>query len=183
MATSISMSSNALLLIGHSTISSFTQAGAGALVASNLYDSSYENLLSMHRWRFATGKAPLSRLTATPLNDWTYAYQLPADYMLLNRLIPNSDFEIFEGLVYSNEPSLDIDYVYKPAESELPAYFIKLMEYYLASQFAIPVTDNSAKAQLYATMYEAQLRRAKFADASSRPPDPIADSPLWDARN
>jgi hypothetical protein len=77
---------------------------------------------------------------------------------------------------------LDLDYVYKPAESELPAYFVKLVEYYLASQFSVPVTDNSTKGQLYDGMYQNQLRQAKFADASSRPPDAIASAPLWAAR-
>lgn len=183
MATSISMCSNALLLIGHGTISSFTEGGAGALVASNLYDSSYENLLTLHRWRFASGKVSLSRLTATPLNEWDYAFQLPANYMLINRVIPDTDYEIFEDKIYSNQQTLDIDYVFKPAESELPAYFVKLVEYYLASQFAVPVTDNSTKGQLYDGMFQSQLRQAKFADASARPPDVIADSPLWAARN
>jgi hypothetical protein len=182
MATDISMCSNALLLIGHGTISSFTEGGAGALVASNLYQTSYENLLSLHRWRFASGKVALSRLTATPLNDWSYAYQLPADYLLANRVIPQSDYEIFANKIYSNETTLEIDYVFKPAESQLPAYFVKLMEMYLASQFAVPVTDNSAKGQLYAQFYDAQMRQAKFADASSRPPDAVADNPLWAAR-
>jgi hypothetical protein len=182
MATKISMCSNALLLIGHGTISSFTEGGAGALVASNLYDSSYENLLTLHRWRFASGKVSLSRLTATPLNEWDYAFQLPANYMLINRVIPQSDYEIFEDKIYSNQQTLDLDYVYKPAESELPAYFVKLVEYYLASQFSVPVTDNSTKGQLYDGMYQNQLRQAKFADASSRPPDAIASTPLWAAR-
>ena len=182
MATDISMCSNALLLIGHGTISSFTEGGAGALVASNLYQSSYENLLSLHRWRFASGKVTLSRLTATPINDFSYAYQLPADYMIANRVIPQSDYEIFGDKIYSDQQSLALDYIFKPAETALPAYFVKLMEVYLASQFAVPVTDNSAKGQLYGQFYEAQLRQAKFADASSRPPDAVADNQLWAAR-
>jgi hypothetical protein len=182
MATDISMCSNALLLIGHGTISSFTEGGAGALVASNLYQSSYENLLSLHRWRFASGKVNLSRLTATPINDFKYAYQLPADYMVANRVIPQSDYEIFGDKIYSDQQSLALDYIFKPAETSLPAYFVKLMEMYLASQFAVPVTDNSAKGQLYAQFYEAQMRQAKFADASSRPPDAVADNPFWAAR-
>ena len=121
MATDISMCSNALLLIGHGTISSFTEGGAGALVASNLYQSSYENLLSLHRWRFASGKVTLSRLTATPINDFKYAYQLPADYMVANRVIPQSDYEIFGDKIYSNQQSLALDYIFKPSETSLPA--------------------------------------------------------------
>lgn len=182
MATSISICSNALLLIGHGTISSFTEGGSGAEVASNLYESSYENVLTMHRWRFASGKAALSRLTATPLNDFDYAFQLPANNLLVNRVFPDSDYEIFEDKIFSDQLTLEIDYVFKPDESKLPAYFVKLMEFHLASQFAVPVTDNSTKGKLYDDMFHSQLRRAKFADASSRPPDAIHDNQLMAAR-
>jgi hypothetical protein len=182
MATDISMCSNALLLIGHSTISSFTDPGAGPEVASNLYETTYENMLTMHRWRFATGKASLSRLTATPLNEWDYAFTLPANYLMMIRVYPDSDYELYENKLYSNQQEVDIDYVFKPDESRLPAYFVKLMEFHLASQFAIPVTDNTAKAEAYRVMYENQLRRAKFIDSQSRPSDAIVDSPFLEAR-
>ena len=182
MATDISMCSNALLLIGHSTISSFTDPGAGPEVAANLYDTTYENLLTQHRWRFATAKRQLSQLTSSPLNEWQYAYTLPADYLTGFRVYPSTDYEIYENKLYSNENEIAIDYIFKPDESRLPAYFVKLMEFHLAAQFAIPVTDNTAKAEEYRRMYEDQLRRAKFIDSQARPSDGFVDSPFLEVR-
>jgi hypothetical protein len=182
MATDISMCSNALLLIGHSTIASFTDPGAGAEVASNLYETTYENMLTLHRWRFASAKAQLSRLVSSPLNEWDYAYTLPANYLTMIKLYPETDFEIYENLLYSNEPTVSIDYIFKPDESRLPAYFVKLMEFHLAAQFAIPVTDNTSKAEEYRRMFEDQLRRSKFIDSQARPQDPIVDSPFIEVR-
>lgn len=182
MATDISMCSNALLLIGHGTISSFTEGGAGAEVASNLYETTYENALTLHRWRFASGKAQLSQLVAAPLNEWTYAYQLPADYLAGIKVYPNTDFEIYEDKLYSNSNEVALDYVFKPDESKLPPYFVKLMEFHLAAQFAIPVTDNSTKSETYERKFMEQLKRAKFVDSQSRPNDPITSSPFTDVR-
>lgn len=183
MATDISMSSNALLLIGHGTIASFAEGGAGAEVASNLYTTTYENLLTMHRWRFASAKRDLNRLVATPLNEWTYAYQLPADYLTAIKVYPDVDYEIYEDKIYADVDSLALDYIYKPDESRLPPYFVKLMEFHLAAQFSVPVTDNSTKAEEYRKMYEDQLRRAKFIDSQARPNDAIVDSPFVEVRS
>lgn len=183
MATDISMSSNALLLIGHGTIASFTEGGAGAEVASNLYTTTFENLLTLHRWRFATAKRDLNRLTSTPLNEWSYAFTLPSDYLIAIKVYPDVDYEIYENKLYANVTTVALDYIFKPDESRLPPYFVKLMEFHLAAQFAIPVTDNSTKAEEYRKMYEDQLRRAKFIDSQARPNAPIVDSPFIEVRD
>jgi len=56
------------------------------------------------------------------------------------------------------------------------------MEFHLATQFSIPVTDNSTKAEEYRTMYEDQLRRSKFVDSQARPNDAIVSSPFTEVR-
>ena len=73
--TSIDLASNALLLIGEETISSFTDDSTAALVAANLYELTFESLLTLHPWRFASTQVTLSRLTATPVSEWSYAYR------------------------------------------------------------------------------------------------------------
>ena len=81
--SAIQISSNALILLGHPPISSFEEPGAGAQGASNLYEQSYLNMLTVHRWRFATKKAQLSRLTEAPMNGYSYQFQLPSDLDVL----------------------------------------------------------------------------------------------------
>ncbi len=182
MATDIEICSNALIMIGHGAIASFTDGGAGANTAAALYETTYESLLSQHRWRFAAAKITLSRVTSSPLNEWTYAYQLPANYIAGFGIHPRVDYEIYEDKLLSNMDTIDLDYIFKPDESKIPAHFQRLLEFSLASIFAIPVTDNSSKAAEYRKMYEDQLRRAKYIDSQARPSDAIIDSPLVDAR-
>ncbi|MAN64441.1 MAG: hypothetical protein CMI60_21120 [Parvibaculum sp.] len=182
MATSISMCSNALLMIGHGTISSFTEGGSGAEVASNLYDSTFEALLTTHRWRFASAKSQLGQLTDTPLNDFDYAYSLPSGYLFAIKAYPDVFYEIYENNVYTNSSSIALDYIFKPDESRLPSYFVKTLEYDLASQFAIPVTGNRSLAEIYTIKFENQLKRSKYVDSQSRPQVGILDAPFIEVR-
>ncbi len=180
--SAISISSNALILLGHPPISSFSEPGAGAQAASNLYEQSYLNMLTIHRWRFATKKAQLARLTATPLNGYNYQFQLPSDLLYLIRKDVGFKFEIYEDRLYSNNTTEEIDYIYRVEEDKLPPYFIKTFEFFMAAQLAIPVVGNSTRMQEYNGMYEMQLKRAKFADSSQRPGDTFLQNPYVNVR-
>ena len=182
MATNIQICSNALIMVGHGPIASFTDGGAGANTAAALYLTTYESLLSQHRWRFASAKATLNKLTATPQNEWSSAFQLPSNYIVAIGVHPRVDYEIYEDKLYSNVNSIDIDYIFKPDESKLPSYFQRLLEFSLAAIFAIPVTDNSTKAEEYRKMANDQLRKSRFTDSQARPSNAIVDSPLIEAR-
>ena len=183
MATDVEICSNALFLIGHGAISSFTEGTLGSQTASNFYTLTYRSLLSVHRWRFAAGKVTLSRLTATPLNEWSYAFQLPADYINAIRVYPDGDYEIYEDKIYSNANAIDLDYLFQPNESKLPPYFEEALELRLASKFAFPVTANKSTGELYNTMFETQLKRAKFLDSQARPQVDMQYSPFTDVRS
>ena len=173
----LSIISSALVLIGDAPINSIDDAGAGATAAATLYDSSLENLLTMHRWRFAIKQGGLSRLAAEPINDYKYQFQLPTDFMYLEKASVYN-FELFGDKLYTNQKSVIIDYGYKESEDKFPAWFVKTLEYWLAAEFAIPVTGNATKAQFYESKFQLQYRRARNLDSSERPNVPIQDSPL-----
>jgi len=182
MATAISMSSNALLLIGHNTINSFSDAGAGARAAANLYSVVYEDAITSYPWRFSMGKVALSKLVASPLNEWTNAFQLPADLLLTYRTYPRSAFEIYEDKLYSDQETMEIDYWFKPAETSLPPYFVKLMQYLLAAEFAISVTDNRTLADTFAQAAMKQTMVAQNRDAQGRTNNAIESAPFIEVR-
>lgn len=172
------MISNALILIGDAPISSLNDVGAGAIAAANLYDSSYLNMLSIHRWRFAAKKAQLSKLAEAPLNGYDYQYQLPTDMLILHRVEEGRKYELYQDKLYTDFPDVSIDYTFSVSEDFLPPYFAKAFEFFLAAQFAIPVTTNSTRAREYYGMYEKQLRIAKAQDSMQRPPRLIQDNPI-----
>jgi len=182
MATDVSMSSNALLRIGDNAINSFSDSGAGAKIASNIFDTVYENELTVHPWRFAIGKVALSQLVDTPLNEWEYAYQLPGDLLAVIQVYPRTEFEIYEDKLYSNMNTTEIDYQFKPNETSLPPYFVKLMELRLASEFAVSVSHNRSLAETYKIMADEQFLIATHTDSIQRPNVAISSSPFTEVR-
>lgn len=146
-------------------------------------------------------KEQLARLSAAPTNEWKYAFQLPTDrigapFAIFNSssvgVAPMKRFEVFGDQVYSSDPVLYIDYPFKPAEQDFPKYFVEFVVLAIASQLAIPITDQNSKAEFFHQLAYGmpsennaggQLARARFADAAQQPPQVIEDYTLIDVRN
>ena len=181
MATDISLCSQALLLLGADTIASFDEGSLESTVASNLYEDTVRDILTKTRWRFASKKMELSRLTTEPLNQWKYQFQLPIDMLMLIRTYPTSNYEIYQDKLYTNNADVEIDYIYRVNEQFFPAYFVDALIYRLASKFAIPVTDDAAKGAEMRANYEILIKQARQADSQGRPNVGIEDADLWES--
>lgn len=184
MPTAIDLASNALVLIGDEPISSFTDSGAGAQAAAALYLETYRGVLAMHPWTFALKEQSLNLLSQTPddLTGFDSAYQIPPDLVRLWAVFPHSNYTIVGSLLYSNENELLARFVFQAEETDLPPHVVKAVEYKLAAEFAIPVTESSSKAELYETKFTKQLGMARTIDSQGRPPVPVVDSPFVDVR-
>jgi hypothetical protein len=184
MATKIDIASNALLLIGDVPISAFTEPGAGAQVAANIYEDTYASVLASHPWSFAFKEQRLSRLTQVPDQEtnYSYAHQVPVDLIRLWAILPHSDYVIVGGLLYSNQPDLLARYIYRVMEQDLPAQVIKAVEYKLAADFAIAITEDEKKNALYEQKFLRQLAMARSIDSQGRPQESVIDSPFVDVR-
>ena len=77
--TKVSISNNALTILGANTITSFTDGSKAAGIANNLYEFVKKHTLSMYPWKFALKKVQLAQDSATPVNEWDYQYTLPTD--------------------------------------------------------------------------------------------------------
>tara|TARA_R110002020_G_scaffold180877_1_gene375626 strand:- start:364 stop:912 length:549 start_codon:yes stop_codon:yes gene_type:complete len=176
MATKFDIVSQALLLIGESPISSFSE-GVSGTVAANLYDTTRDSFLTATRWRFAVGKLKLSRLTDTPLNEYNYAFQLPSDLLMPIGAYPSARYEIYEDKLYSNHSEIELDYIFRPDESAFPAYFVEALAAQLAEKFAIPVTNNQTMRQAMEAHASDSYRKAAFRDAQGRAPQAIKHRP------
>jgi hypothetical protein len=180
--TKIGLISKALVLCGEAPLNSLSDDRYGATVGSNLFELIYENELQSNRWRFACGKVSLSRLTATPLNEWQYAYQLPSSMLLPLGMYPSQPYEIYADRIYTNATSVDLEYMFKPEVSACPAYFTTLLVYALAKDMIKPITESDQAVQIMTQKYNIQRARAMFADAQGRPNKPIVDSPFTAVR-
>jgi len=181
MSSKFDIVSQALLLIGESPISSFSEGVAG-VVATNLYDTTRDSFLTATRWRFAVGKAQLSLLTATPQNEWRFAHQLPSNLLMPIGVYPRIRYEIYEDKLYSNQRVVELDYIFRPDEAAFPAYFVEALAAQLAEKFAIPVTNNQTMRESMAAVAADAYRRAAFRDSQGRPSQAIKHAPYIQVR-
>lgn len=184
MPSSIDIASNALLLVGDNPISSFDDPGAGAAAAANLYPETKKRLLSEHPWSFALKQQRLNRLSQTPdeLTNFNNAFQLPTDLIRIWNMQPRGDYILIGDLLYSNQNEILATYVFNVDEVMLPPHFVKSLEYALASDFAISVTEDTKKAGLYEQKAINAISQAMAIDSQGRPGRGIIDSPLIDVR-
>jgi hypothetical protein len=174
--TQVEVANQAFALIGANTLSTFTGTGSEQIAATNLYQPIVDAALTSHRWRFATGKQTLARLSSVPVNQWDAAYQMPTQpqIILLNAVMVEDlpiTFDRYEDQIYCDATESDIvvaDYVYSVSEQEWPPYFTKAIVYELASVFAASITQDSFLAAHFAEQSTVEYRKARFADASSQ---------------
>ena len=171
---------NALLLIGSAGLSSFDDNSAGSQISKNLFELTYESLLTDTRWHFATRTAHLTKLapphhTNIKINETFSEYQIPQDNLYVIKCSVNP-YDIYERKIRIpgiQSDEITIDYVFKPELQDTPPYFQQVLEYKLAAKFAIPITEDPQKTQMYTQLAQLELRKAKYLDATSRTVDMI----------
>ena len=183
MTQQIKICSNALLLLGHNSISSFSQPGAGAKLSEALYPTTYADFLTVTSWNFNRKFANLNRLAEeSDIPQYQYKYKLPHDYIRISTTIPMNDYMIVQDELHSNFPELQIEYFYLVDEAYLPPYAIKAMEFLMAAALAVPLTADTQKAQLYMSMATAQIQSAMQIDSQSAPQKGFMSTPVLDVR-
>ena len=184
MATKIDLVSAALVLIGDMPINSLIGGSRAQQVANTLYESIVKNELTKHRWGFARAKAQLSLTTEVPVDqEWQSIYQLPADILVLVKLYPSVNYQIYGDKVYTNNTGpLYCDYIYDVPEANWPFYFSKMIEYALAKDFATSIRDSSASRTEMSNEYVIASRMARYTDSQQYPMTPITSNPFVNVR-
>lgn len=146
--SAVAIAGRALLKIGAAAIQSFDEKSAEAEVAGALYAPVRDALLSSFPWRFATRQTTLARLEAAPVADYRHAYQLPADFLraLSAGRSPAGrglDYRIQGRRLQTDASQVVLTYVFRPAESDTPAFFDQALIARLAAELCIPLTEST----------------------------------------
>ena len=150
MVSKFDICSTALVELGEDTISSFTANTAPSKICGQIYPEYIKYLLSLYPWKFSKKKVQLARLTTNPINEWKYAYQLPSDILMLHGLfnssstgiLPQTNYEIFQDQVFTDETIVYIDYQFQPDESNFPPFFVEFATAAMSAKLAMPITDD-----------------------------------------
>jgi hypothetical protein len=156
--TGISICSDALIMLGAKAISSFNDGTDESNTCDRLYPDIRDALLTQHVWSFTLKKVKLARLITTPNSAWKYEYQLPGDRLSNVRAVRNSanphspiqkDWEIQGDKLMTDLETVYIDYQYSTPEYAMPQYFVQLLKYMMAWHLAMPITEQTDRAQYW----------------------------------
>ena len=185
--SAISLCSKALIKLGVQPIVSFNENTAQAQVALQLYEPMRDALLSSYPWRFATAQVHLNRLQTAPLADYSYAYQLPNDFLrALSAGTGNSgkglNYRIYENTLHCNVPEVMLTYIFNPKEENYPPFFAQLLIAKLAAEFCLPLTENTSRTQMLEKLASDAFTSAKLIDSQQAIAPSISDFSLIGVR-
>lgn len=156
--TSLTVCSDALLLLGARPITSFNEGTDSATICDRIYPHVKRSTLQAYPWSFSFKKVSLARTIDTPVNQYKYEYVLPSDRLgtirraYTSTAVGATTFNnwIIQGTkLLTNEERIVIDYQFVPDESLMPSYFIQLLNYMMAWHIADAITDQTAKSQYW----------------------------------
>ena len=191
MAASIDIANAALNTIGADPIVAFTDANKRAIACQGQYNLSRKEELRGANWSFAIKRTTLPALAAAPAFGYTFAYQLPVDFVRLvqvgqwfvgfsntdYRTGPESEYALEDGKILTNAGApLPIRYVYDLTNAQqFDAMFVSCLTARLASDIALQLTQSTDKKREADKEWQLAMARALAANAIEKPPEMIPD--------
>lgn len=182
-ASNVSICNTALTALSSSRIVSLTEDSENARKCNAIFQPVRDELIESHNWNFAKRQKALGLLTAAPVFDWLYAFQLPTDCIRVMRMQNDADFQVYGDKLYTNEPEANIEYFAKITNpAEFSEGFVSALAARIARDLAYGITQSSTVQQTMAANYKEALANAKASDAQAGTPQEPRRSRLKDAR-
>jgi hypothetical protein len=183
MAEKIKLISDAVVKLGDAPVLTLDDGRVAAIAGDARYNGIVRKILAKHHWGFARKQQSLSRLTGVAFGNYQFAFQLPADWVLIIRTDPAGDFAIYGDQLHTNQDAVRLEYVYHAPEAKWPNYFAEVVVCKLAEELALPVTGaRTLKAEM-GLEYDRALGDAYWADAQGQTAVAFHDNPLRDVRS
>lgn len=181
MASKIDIANLALTSIGADRIETLDEDSETARKVNSIYERLLKSMLRSHFWNFATKEIVLSRLVETPLlDDYTYIFQLPSDYIRLRKvsIYPDS-YKIKGRRIYCNSDSLSIEYVsFNDDPNEYDALFVDAFATRIAAELCFSITKNATLTQNKWIEFKEKYTKSISVDGQEETPDSI-DASSW----
>lgn len=174
--SNISISNQALVKCGASTISAFTDGSNEANVCSTMYSNVKKGLMYYTFWNFAITKVAVNLTTETPTDlSYTKTHSLPGDVIRIKGFFDSqgyaiTDYSVEGAKVYSNTDPLNIIYVKDLTEDNFPVFFIEALIAKMAVEINEAITGVGTLTGRLAEDFQAKLRAARIADGQENPP-------------
>jgi hypothetical protein len=167
MASSVDICNGALIILGEDNVVAIPQDGsAPSEVLNSIYESRRDYLLRRYVWKFAKKMAILGPVSTTPAFDWTYAFNLPGDFLKLvkDSNIVEGDYTFSNGMILSNSSSINLTYIARITDvNQFDSMFRLALSALLARDSAKAITGK--RSQTAAALYDQYINEAQFSDS------------------
>ena len=163
-------------MVGSDVINSLSDNSVQAKVCSALYANTRNLCFQHYPWRFSLKQIDLGgAVSASPLFDWKYAFQIPVDALRIITMENAEDYAIFEDKLLSNKQITRIVYQALIAENKMPSYFVRLLELRMAELLSMSLQEDAQKMRMFADAADKEMRRARNLDAQQQTPAKIPE--------
>lgn len=169
----------ALIALGEDPIKDLAENNKRAILCNARYDDIRRFILRSHPWNFAKKQANLAADPTPPLFTWQARYAVPADFIRFYNE-PEQDMAIWNIMaddtgalfIYCNDTApLQVIYLYDCQDpTKFDAGFVHALAYQIASELALPLTQNSERAKMGLSMMEGKLAVSRLAGAQENAP-------------
>lgn len=176
--TKTDIANSALGLVGQDVvITALTDASVSARKCLQFIDPAIQEVLRRCRWKSARKRVQLAQLTATPLFNWSYQYQLPVDYIRMVRFNDTlwgcftPDLFTEEGRVLlTNDSTAYITYVSDLTRNETDVnladpLLTECFDLNLAAKLCWPLQQTKTLRESILAELQIKIREAKSIDA------------------
>ena len=182
MASVVEICNSALDKLGTQPITSLDDTTKESRLCNSNFPLSRDAVLAMHPWTVATKRVVLAPLTATPVFEWTFQHQIPADSLRILAVGESEipvDYRIEGQVILSNTQTLEVIYIFRAEATE--TYNPSLAETiagYLAWQISFSLTQSRTVKEEQETDFNILLQKAKSTDAQEEPSKEL-DVDVW----
>ncbi len=185
MASDVSISSAALMMLGDSPIASLAENNKRAILCNALYAQARDDVLRAHPWNCLKTRVVLSPLAAEPAFGWGYQYTKPGDLLRMiaagNEEVGQQDYSFEGNRILCDDATLYLHYLARKTEDEWDPHLVQLMTRRMQLDLAYPITKSASLRDALRQEYYARpggvLAQAKAVDGQENPPEDWGDSP------
>lgn len=183
MASKVEIANLALMALGANPISSFNEDSKESILINNIWAITRRSLLRQNIWNFAVRRASLPRISAPPHHQYSYAFQLPNDFIRFAQAHTNFNYRIENDKLLCNEESINVSYVADIQDTTFwSPDFTELFASKLAAELAYPITRDKDVMRLQHSLFKDKLMFSIFNDTIEDGQDQIPSEALMERR-
>ena len=191
MTSEVAICNAALAKVSNNRIVSLTEGSTAGNLCNEMYERIRDRLLRRHIWNFNKKRVKLAQLATAPVFGWTYAYQLPSDWVRNIGVYPDSaglnqthGYEVEGRMILADHENIYLVYGARVTDpNEFDDMFREALAYALAVELAVPLAKSATLRDRMNEAFQAYVMEAQTIDGQDDPPD-FPPEPGWaDVRN